>query len=50
LLQRGPVHIAPRETTIVVVSRDGLPAFVLLAFYEGLTGFALGIERVEGLL
>ena len=29
---------------------DSLPAFMLLAFYMGLTGFALGIKRVESLL
>ena len=32
------------------MSGNSLPAFVLLTLDVGLAGFALGVERVEGLL
>ena len=49
-LKRRPLRVAAGETSIVIVRRDYLPAFVLLAENVGLAGFPLSVERVEGLL
>ena len=46
----GPFHIATRESAIVVVIGHGDPALVALACDEGVTGFLLGIDGVEGLI
>ena len=48
--QRRPIHIAARETAIVVVIGHGDPAFGTLAGNKGLPGFFLGIDGVEGLI
>jgi len=50
LLQRRAVERGTGECTIVVAAGDQPPAFVRLALYIGLAGFALGVERVEGKL
>ena len=48
-LQRRSLEIAARISSVVIGCRLKHPAFVLLAFDEGLTGLALGVKRVEGL-
>ena len=49
-LQGRAVHRPPGKAAVVVQSRQDHPAFMLLGEDKGRTGFALGIERVEGLL
>jgi hypothetical protein len=49
-LQSWPLQHAPRVATIVIMSRQGHPAFVLLTQDKGLASFTLRIERVEILL
>ena len=49
-LQGRALHRPARKTAVVVQSRQDHPAFMLLGEDKGCTGFALGIERVEGLL
>ena len=44
------LHRAAGEPAIVITRPDEDPAFVGLALDIGFAGFALGIERVEGLL
>ena len=48
--ERGPIHASAGEPAIVIERRRYGPAFVLLGENEGCAGFALGVERVEGLL
>src|SRR6516162_3464752 len=47
MLQRRPLHIATRETAVVVASSRRCPPLVALAADIGLAGFALRCERVE---
>src|SRR4029077_8681741 len=46
-LQRRALKRGARECAIIVAAGDQPPAFVRLTPYVGLTGLALGIERVE---
>ena len=48
LLQRRPFKRGAGEGAIVIMVGDEPPAFVRLALDIGLTGLALGVERVEG--
>ena len=50
LLQGRAVHRPAGKAAVVVQSRQDHPAFMLLGEDKGRAGFALGIERVEGLL
>src|SRR6202011_4698458 len=50
LLQSGPSHRGAREPAVVITFRQAHPAFVPLARDEGLTGFALRVQRIELLL
>ena len=50
LLQAGSVHVATREATIVVLSLDDLPAFMLLAQHIGFTCLALSVQGIEALI
>jgi len=47
---RGPVHVGPGETAIIVLARQADPALVLLALDGRFAGVALRVERVEFLL
>ena len=49
-LERGPLHVATGEATVVVVIRHRNPALVRLALDEGVTGLLLRVDRVEGLV
>ena len=48
--QGWPLHRAAGKPAIIIERRQHRPAFVLLRENEGGAGFALGVERVEGLL
>src|SRR6185312_4683020 len=48
--ERGPLHGRAGEPAVVIWLGQDLPALVLLAGDERLTGLALGVERVEILL
>jgi hypothetical protein len=50
LLQSGPSHRGAGEPAVVITFRQAHPAFVPLARDEGLTGFALRLQRIELLL
>src|SRR5580704_3544911 len=50
LLQSWSLQGSAGVSAVVITSRQCPPAFVSLAENEGLAGFSLGIERVEGLL
>jgi hypothetical protein len=47
LLQSGPFHRGAGELAIVIPVRHAHPALVPLALDEGLTSFALSLERIE---
>src|SRR5262249_9056528 len=49
-LERGPLHIAAGEATVVVTIGDARPPFGLLAGDIRLGRFALSVERIELLL
>ena len=49
-LQRGPVHVGAGVAAVVVLLRQGGPAFVTLAVDEGLGRLALGVQRIERLI
>src|SRR5450755_4699982 len=46
--KRWSVHASARISTVVVESREGCPSFLPWAGDEGLAGFSLGVERIEG--
>ena len=46
-LQRRSLQCPARETSVIIVGFDELPALLSLALDIGFRGFALGIERVE---
>jgi len=48
LVQRRTLERGAGERTIVIAAGNRPPAFLRLTLYIGLTGLALGIERVEG--
>src|SRR5262249_48190956 len=48
LLQCRTLERGAREGAIIVAGGDQPPAFGCLALDIGFTGFALGIERIEG--
>jgi hypothetical protein len=50
LLQRRALERGAGECAIIVAVRDQPPAFVRLTLDIGLTGLALGVERVESKL
>jgi hypothetical protein len=47
LLQIGPIHRRAGETAVIISRVQAHPAFVPLALDEGLTGFALRLQRIE---
>jgi hypothetical protein len=47
LLQSGPIHCGAGEPAIVITIRQAHPAVVPLALDEGLTSFALRLQRIE---
>src|SRR5437773_12213705 len=49
-LERGPVHVAPGKTAVVITLRQALPTLVPLALDVGQASFTLSVERVEILL
>jgi hypothetical protein len=48
--QGWPLHRAAGKPAIIIERRQHRPAFVFLRENEGGAGFALGVERIEGLL
>lgn len=48
--QGGAVHVAAGEAAVVVVVGEGDPAFVILALDEGVAGFLLRVDGIEGLV
>ena len=45
--QRGALHVAARESAVVVLGREAYPALVLLARDVRLAALTLGVQRVE---
>jgi hypothetical protein len=47
LLQSGPINRGAREPAVIISRAEAHPTFVPLARDEGLTGFALRLQRIE---